>query len=170
MACLFLIFAVDLVIDASDPSYLVLGLLDEPAHLATTGLFLLALARGAPKGLIVTALAASTLIDLDHLPLELGTDALTAGAPRPYSHSLSTPAALAGAALVTRRAPRCYLLAACGGVLAHLVRDLCTSSAVPLLWPLTKAGVHVPYLVYACLLSGLAIIVVARGHVSISGP
>jgi hypothetical protein len=66
------------------------AVLDETAHLLTGFIVLGALFRGAPTRFSVPMLAASVLIDLDHIPGALGADFLTAGTPRPYTHSLTT--------------------------------------------------------------------------------
>ena len=70
--------------------------MDEPAHLATGLVFVLALltlarSRRAPLSFLAAAVVASVAIDLDHLPGLLGWHGLTQGTPRPYTHSLATP-------------------------------------------------------------------------------
>jgi inner membrane protein len=88
------------------------------------------------------ALIASMAIDIDHIPGRLGADWLTAGTPRPYTHSLAVVSALLlGAALWRRRRPE--LLGVASGVAIHLGRDL-AEGGVPLLWPLSRTGVAVP--------------------------
>ena len=79
------------------------GLLDEPAHLATGALGLLALACfiDAPRRFYVAAMIASVAIDLDHIPLYLGL--LGDDGQRPVTHSLATVLVVAGAAVVSRR-------------------------------------------------------------------
>ena len=68
------------------------GLLDEPAHLATALIILGALVRfrgSVPDPrFIATMLICSVAIDVDHLPAEFGSNALTNGTPRPYTHAL----------------------------------------------------------------------------------
>ena len=79
------------------------GPLDELAHLLTTLLFFWALGPRARERFLVPALIASVAIDLDHVPGRLGVDWLTAGTPRPYTHSLLTIAIVLASALVLRR-------------------------------------------------------------------
>jgi membrane-bound metal-dependent hydrolase YbcI (DUF457 family) len=79
-------------------------------------------------------------IDADHIPQHLGTQALTAGTPRPYTHSLLTLVVLGLGAVVWRRR-REVLLGLCLGVTIHLWRDLSEpGSGVALLWPLSDRG------------------------------
>ncbi|MDO9377300.1 MAG: metal-dependent hydrolase [Nocardioidaceae bacterium] len=135
------------------------GLLDEPAHLATTAVVLLALAPrwcARHPGLSLVALAASTLIDVDHVPLFLGVDAVAASSmSRPFSHALLTPLVLLVVAALWVRA-RPVLAAAAAGVCLHFVRDLGTGSGLPLLWPLSSTDVAVSYPVYVVALAVVA--------------
>jgi hypothetical protein len=134
------------------------GLMDEPRHLATAMIVLGTLARwrGHPpsSGFVWAMLSASVLIDLDHLPLELGSGVLTAGAPRPYTHALWVLVLLVVAAAATRwrdqvsgsaRAGSAAVIAAgaAWGVAAHFLRDVATAP-IALWWPVSSAGVQVP--------------------------
>ena len=165
-----LLVAVVLVVDGllavTSPPRVVLGLLDEPAHLATAALVLgtVAALRGRPlsRPLLLAALAASVLIDVDHVPMDLfGSDVVTEGTRRPYSHSLTTPLVLAAVAgLLPRGRSRLVLTGAALGVLLHLWRDLATGGA-SLLWPALTTNISTPYGLYAASLV-LAGIVSAR--------
>lgn len=129
----------------------VIALLDEPAHVATTWLIATAVAPGhrAP------ALAASALLDADHVPSELGSDVLRRGAARPYGH---TGLALAAAALLS---PGAAL-----GVATHLLRDLAVAPGVSLLWPL-RGDVHtLPAPAYYAIVAGAAGTVLRRAALS----
>lgn len=133
------------------------GLIDEPAHLATCALALLAivaLTGSLPRRrFVVAALAASVLIDLDHVPGYVGSHALIGSLPRPYTHSLLFVALLlAVAALARRRDLRLVLLGVAFGVSAHLLRDLATGPGIAFLWPLSGSPIRVPYVVYAATL------------------
>jgi hypothetical protein len=109
----------------------------------------------------------SAAIDLDHVPLALGSSVLTAGTPRPYTHALWVVAVLALGALAARWWPghagraspattaAAILLGAACGVSAHFLRDIGTA-AMSLWWPVTTAAVQVHYRWYA-----LAIVVIA---------
>jgi inner membrane protein len=141
------------------------ALVDEPAHLATALLLLLALvaALGRPPalGFVLGALVASVAIDLDHLPQYLGWDGLTEGVPRPYPHSLLTVACLGAAGLLAWGRAGPVALGAAFGVLAHLLRDTATGPGVALLWPATGATVQAPYVVLAAALALAAALVAA---------
>jgi|1186.fasta_scaffold51643_2 inner membrane protein len=137
-----------------------LALLDEPAHLATAVLVLLNL-RIRERTFLLSALVASVVIDLDHLPRQLGSDFLTHGTTRPYTHSLAGVAGLSALALlVTRR--RAIAIGVATGLLAHLARDVATGGGVALLWPLTGRPVQIPRAVYFATLVALATRAVAR--------
>src|SRR4051812_9078176 len=82
-----------------------LALHDEPAHLATSVLVLLALV--GPRRLLdhpvetATSCASSMLIDIDHVPLYItipGLPDVAVDNGRPFTHSLSTIAGLAALA------------------------------------------------------------------------
>jgi hypothetical protein len=83
--------------------------------------------------------AGSLLIDLDHLPSELGHEWLRhGGRGRPYPHALVTPLAVA---FVSR--------AAALALAVHLARDLTDAeSGVRLLWPLSNREFRVPAWLY----------------------
>ncbi len=76
---------------------------DEIAHLLTTLIVVWALGPRVSERLLVPALIASVAIDLDHVPGRFGVDFLTAGAPRPYTHSLLTIAVVLIVAACWRR-------------------------------------------------------------------
>jgi hypothetical protein len=128
LVCLAVIACADYVIRRREPPWLVIGLVDEPAHVATA---VVLRSRPSPAYLV-----GAVLPDLDHIPLLWKRP--TPGDPRPNTHSL--PVVGIGA-LVSRD------LAA--GMLAHLVRDLALGPGVPLL-----GGRHVnlPYGAYALLI------------------
>ena len=135
LACLATIGIADYVIHRRNPSWLQVGLLDEPAHLATA---VLLNERPTPA-----YLAGALLPDLDHLPLVFGDP--TPGDARPRTHSLSM---VAPALLVSRD------LAA--GMLAHFARDLASAPGAPALWPFSSKPLRVPYALYAAVVTALA--------------
>lgn len=140
----------------------VIGAVDEPAHLATAVLCLLAV--GGPrlplrhKQFFIIAAAMAVLVDLDHLALYGDVPHVSLPGGRPYSHSLVTPLLLLAAAAAWRRA-RAVLLAAALGVLLHFVRDIATGPGLPIWWPLEDKEHLLPYGFYfgaiACL-AGIA--------------
>jgi membrane-bound metal-dependent hydrolase YbcI (DUF457 family) len=161
------------------PTYLRLGIIDEPAHFLTSVIVVLAgLSVAAAGGLrirpaaVIAALLAGNLIDADHLPMVLGSDVLTAGTPRPYTHSITTVLALvlvAGLIRPTRRGRggvAAFLLGTALGVAGHLFRDAGTSP-VSVLWPVMTRAFHFAHPLYLELLLGLAavpaVVRLARG-------
>jgi membrane-bound metal-dependent hydrolase YbcI (DUF457 family) len=145
------------------------GLLDEPAHLATCAIALLAAAAltGArpPARFVTAALVAGVAIDIDHIPGYLGSHALAGSLPRPYTHSLLLVAVLVVIGWASRRRDvRQVSLGLAFGVSAHLLRDLATGPGVPLVWPLSSGVVAVPYASFAValVLAGAAAIAPRR--------
>ena len=137
MAALATIAVADYVIRRRRPRWIVAGMFDEPAHVATALLL-----RRKPNA---AYLAGSLLPDFDHIPLALRLVHPDPDDPRPVTHCLLT---VAPVALVSREAAK--------GMLAHFVRDLGVGTGVPLLWPLTGRSVRVPYAAYAVLVLAAA--------------
>jgi inner membrane protein len=135
------------------------GVIDEAAHVLTTLLILWALGRRACERFLVPALIASLAIDLDHIPGRLGSDWLSAGAPRPYTHSLLTVLVALGAAVVWRRR-RDVLLGVAIGLAIHIWRDLSDVAAGAwLLWPVSHHATRLPVAGYfAVMAATLAVI------------
>jgi hypothetical protein len=133
LKCLAVIGAADYVIRRRSPSWFQVGLLDEPAHVATAILL-------HPRRPSAAYLAGSVLPDLDHVPLAFRKPEV--GSPRPRTHSLYM---VVPAALLSRE------LAA--GMLAHFVRDLAGRPGVPLLG---RTPIGVPYAAYAVLVLATA--------------
>jgi membrane-bound metal-dependent hydrolase YbcI (DUF457 family) len=133
------------------------GLVDEPAHLATGAIGILALAAltgsWPPGRFVAAALISSVAIDLDHVPGYLGAHFLTGSMPRPFTHGALLVAALLLLGWATSsRGLRQVLLGIAFGVSAHLLRDLATGPGVGLLWPLVGDPLEIPYVAYATLL------------------
>jgi membrane-bound metal-dependent hydrolase YbcI (DUF457 family) len=161
----------DLVVPWHHFDFIPRALVDEPCHLAMAGIALGAITRlrGAPPGQQFgwAMLSASVLIDIDHLPLEFGSSAMTTGTPRPYTHALWVVvvlAAAAGAAIywsqytntATAMATAGTLAGATLGVSAHFLRDVATAP-MSLWWPVSHTAVEVPYGWYV----GALVIIVA---------
>jgi hypothetical protein len=142
------VLAVQPALDRLDPEgdFFAFGLLDWIGH-AATGVVLIAALRPSRR-MAIGILLGSLLIDLDHLPAHFGSDILTAGTPRPYTHSLLALAVVLAAARLRRSEA---LLGAAIGLAGHLVRDLAGGDVV-LLWPLTDAEQSVPFAVYVAAL------------------
>jgi membrane-bound metal-dependent hydrolase YbcI (DUF457 family) len=132
LGCLATIAVADYVIYRRRPPWIVVGMFDHPAHVATALLL-----RRNPTP---SYLAGSLLPDLDHIPLALRIVHPNPGDPRPVTHCLLT---VAPVALLNREAAL--------GMLAHFVRDLGVGTGTPLLWPLSRRPVRVPYAAYAVL-------------------
>ena len=133
--------------------------LDETAHLLTTLLVLWALSPRASDRFVVPALVASIAIDADHVPGELGASWLTAGTPRPYTHSLLTVVLVLAAALAWRRRRVLALGITCGLAL-HLWRDMSeTGNGVALFWPFSYRSVRLSHAGYLAVMA----LVVAGG-------
>lgn len=121
------------------------GLLDEPTHLATAGLGLLVLAQlwVLPRRFVFAALAASVLIDLDHIPLYLGLHVSATQDGRPVSHSMIT-FLIATIVAAILRSPTWGGISV--GVAFHFVRDLTEGPpGVPLAWPLSGHGFQIDW-------------------------
>jgi hypothetical protein len=142
LACLATIAGADYVIRRRKPRWIVIGLFDHPAHVATAGLIYLNL---PPRSRAWTAgyFVGSLLPDLDHIPLALRPVHPSPSDPRPMSHCLLAVAPMAAARP-----------SVAAGMLAHFARDLAIGTGVPLLWPATEHHVRLPYPLYlaACFL------------------
>jgi inner membrane protein len=125
------------------------AILDESAH-ALTALLLLKAVGGVGGGLALQTMVGATLIDIDHVPMELGFNVMTRGTNRPYTHSLVSIGSLLVLAGLTGGLARRSLLAVAFGVGTHLLRDAATGG-VPLYWPLLAKRETMGYAVYAAI-------------------
>lgn len=141
------------------------GLLDEPAHLATALLVLLAVAGprwlARHRSFTLAACIAAVAIDVDHIPLYARVPHIAVDGGRPFTHSLLTVAVLLLVALVFRRS-RTVALALGAGVALHLFRDLASGPGVSLFWPFHAAGLHLPYGAYLAVLVAAAAVATVR--------
>lgn len=166
VVALAVVAGVDAALGALDPPPEIAWVLDEPAHLITAVLALLALPRGMARPFVASTLVAAVAIDLDHLPQYIGWDELTEGAPRPYSHSLVTVGFLVVVAAVASHRGGLIILGAALGVGAHLARDIATGPGIPLLWPLSSSAVTVPHWTYLAGLGLLGAAALRHGRTS----
>ncbi len=149
------IFLVDVLLLHFSPSIIVVGVLDEVAHVATALIWAQLLATHLMRPFVFGAMAGGTLIDLDHLPMFIGWTALIPVTYRPYTHSLITVAVILLVALRLSEVRREAFLGATFGLATHLVRDMATGG-IPLFWPLTIQMAYLPYPLYAAaILAGL---------------
>ncbi len=163
------VFALDLIWSLIEGSTgtIAYALIDEPAHLMTCAVVLLAALAltdtKPPWRFVVAALVASMAIDLDHLPGYLGSDVLTGSMPRPYTHSLLMVGILValGAAAKSRRHKQ-VLFGVAFGVGAHLLRDLATGPGIAFLWPAVVEPIKIPYVLYAATLVAAMITLLPR--------
>jgi len=145
-----------------DHPLIVVGGLDEIAHLATAILAITGLARQRPPHFTGSMLVASVAIDLDHIPSYMGIKWLNRDTPRPYPHSLLTLLVVAMLGILWR-GQRVTILGASAGIALHFWRDLAAPGCgVALLWPLTKRSFSVAYAWYAITIAILAILTIRR--------
>lgn len=170
VAAVALICGLDAALRARSWPVPVIALLDEPAHLLTAWLLLAASPWGRLRARVAWALVGAVAIDVDHVPLYLGSADVAAPGGRPWSHSLATIAVLAVPAVLTSGRLRTATVGLAAGVGLHLVRDLATGPGVPLLWPLLDTGVRVPYAAYLVVLVVAAAGAVARRRRPVTGP
>ena len=157
------IAALDAVRTAREWPVPVLAALDWPAHLTTAALVLAALPRRLEPQIAGWALAGSIAIDLDHVPLYLGLRKIvTEDGGRPVTHSLTTAAALLGAAVPARGRTRRVLTGLGIGALLHFVRDIGTGPGLPLLWPVHRGNVRIPYGAHLAAVAAAAAIPMLR--------
>jgi len=124
------------------------GPFDEIAHLLTGALVLAALRGVSTRSFAIGLLAASVLIDLDHVPGSLGLDWITNGTDRPYTHSVVV-IAIAGLAAVRWCERSALLTGVVIGLAMHLFRDLAeSSSGVALAWPWSSYSSTLPHWSY----------------------
>lgn len=153
--CLGAVLGGDWVIRRRRPRWIVSGLFDEPAHVATAGLVLLNLP--ARSGRWTGAfLLGSVLPDVDHVPLALSRVHPDIDDPRPVTHCLLAIAPLALSGVVTGEPAREYSAGATAGALTHFARDLAVGTGVALLRPLDGRSLKMPYPVYAAAVVALA--------------
>jgi inner membrane protein len=143
-------------------SLLVLGLLDEPAHLATAWLFLAAFLPVQARTTWLWALIGAVAIDVDHVPLYLWHVGAADPNSRPVTHSLATVVLLVVIAAVASRRLRAPLLGVALGTVLHFVRDLAEGPGVPLLWPFDATNVTLPHGTYLLVLAVVAGAAAAR--------
>jgi membrane-bound metal-dependent hydrolase YbcI (DUF457 family) len=160
LGCLATIAGADAVLHRKKLPWIVLGVFDHPAHLATAGLVALQV-RSRPQRWLAGFLVGSLLPDLDHVPLALRKQHPRGDDPRPVSHCLLAIAPVAAAAAVTQ-SERLHGTAA--GMVAHFGRDLGVGSGVPLLWPATRRSFRVPYAAYAGTCVGLCVLALAPAY------
>jgi hypothetical protein len=137
--------------------------LDWTAHLLTTLFIVWALSPLVRGRRLAGALVFSVVIDADHIPGRLGSNILTAGTARPYTHSIAMVLALVLIALGWR-AGREFISGAGLGVTSHLWRDLAEphGSGVALFWPLSDRTIETPAVVYLGSLGVIAAVGFAR--------
>ena len=158
LGCLASVLAADWVILRRKPRWLVGGLFDEPAHLATAGLALLNLPPRSPAW-SAGFLVGSLLPDVDHVPLALRDEPPTLEDPRPATHCLAAVAPLAALAHLRRSEA---LSGASAGALLHLARDLAVGTGAPLLEPLSARAFRLPYRPYPAAVAPLALRAASR--------
>ena len=169
LGCLATVALADHVLLRRRPPWIVAGLFDHPAHLATAGLVLLNL-RPRSRDWTTGFLAGSVLPDLDHLPLAISRVHPDLDDPRPVTHCLLAVAPLFAARRLARGRARDAVAGAAAGTLAHFARDLAVGTGVALFRPLLSRSLRVPYVLYSATLAGLTVRASARDRERIAGP
>jgi LexA-binding, inner membrane-associated putative hydrolase len=162
VGCLAVVLGCDWVLLRRRPRWILSGIFDHPAHLATAGLMLLNLPP-RPRGWVAGFLAGSLVADVDHLPLALREEHPSLDDPRPVSHCLLAVAPVTASAAALRSRP---LGGAAAGMLAHFARDLGVGTGVPLAWPISRRALRVPYAVYG----GACAVLAARAALRAGAP
>jgi membrane-bound metal-dependent hydrolase YbcI (DUF457 family) len=155
LGCLATVLAADWVILRRRPRWIVSGLFDEPAHLATGVLVLMNLPVRSERW-AVGFLVGAALPDLDHVPLAFSRVHPDIDDPRPVTHCLLAIAPLVVAGVSTEGAARNYAVGAAAGALIHFARDLAVGTGVALFRPLDSRSLKVPYPAYAAAVVALA--------------
>jgi hypothetical protein len=158
------LFAADqYVYEQVGSSVLLQAPLDWTDHVLTTLFIVWAARPWFRERWLAPALTASVLIDADHIPGYLGWDILTAGTPRPYTHSLTTIGVLLAIAVLRRRG-RHLRMGAAVGLCSHFWRDLAEprGSGVSLLWPVTDHVFTIPASVYLGSVAAFALVAFGR--------
>jgi len=163
------ILGLDAALAARPWSFVITGLLDEPAHLATAGLIVLALPRRVVSRYGSWMLVGSVVIDIDHLPLYLGDRGFLVDGGRPPTHSVAVIVLLLLVALAVPAWRRPFNGLACG-VLAHFLRDVATGPGLAILWPVLPVTVKMPYSAYVGLLGLLKLGAILRNRAERSAP
>lgn len=141
----------DAVLCRANPGLAIAGALDESAHVATTLLIGRKIGRHLDTLERVGACMGSIMIDIDHVPLLILKRPMESAEDRPVTHSLSTLLVLTLVARTLPDRPRRFLNGLIAGTISHFVRDLATGG-VPLVWPMHRRLIRVPYRAYAALL------------------
>lgn len=154
LAGLVFILGIDHWLLGGPHSLLATGIADETAHLTTMVVLLLAVSTLRNASFIVGCLVGSVAIDLDHIPLFLGSNLLTEQTNRPLTHGGLTIAVVLAMSAIASGPWRSLGLGVAVGLAAHFLRDMATSTAgVPLLWPMSTTGYMAPYPLYAATLA-----------------
>jgi hypothetical protein len=135
-------------------TWLTLAIWDEFFHVVTALLILGACRVQPASPLFLGTVVGSVLIDIDHLPAELGVTLLGDQVHRPVSHSMTTIAVLLILSALVRGRNRLLLFGVAFGIGTHLFRDMATGGVI-LWWPLTSAIVTIPYHYYALTMAGM---------------
>lgn len=139
--------------------FVLVALLDEAAHLATTLLVLAGLSAAGvrlSRWCVLGAVLAGNLVDLDHLPQYAGLLWLTPSVlERPRTHSVVLILlVLALSAWSTRRDRPHHLDLGVGagiGLAGHFLRDI-SGGATPIWWPMSTVPIAIPAWAYMTLL------------------
>jgi inner membrane protein len=168
MTVVVAIGAIDAVLAYRNWPVPVTALLDEPAHLLTAAVLLVAVLPARALPIAPWALAGAVLIDVDHVVLYLPGPVHAHVDGRPVTHSVATVLILGLAGTAARGRWRTALLGLATGVSLHLARDLAApigGPGVALLWPASTDALVLPYPGYlAVLVTALAVVAVRQSR------
>ena len=149
-ACLAVVAAADFVLSRKRPPWILVGLFDEPAHLATAGVVLANL-RPSSNEWAFGFIAGAALPDLDHVPLAVSRVHPKVDDPRPVTHCLLAVSPLFAAARPPGPRPTGMRWPAPRPGRSPTSRDLAVGTGVQLLQPLSGRSFKVPYPLYYTL-------------------
>lgn len=130
------------------------------AHLGTTFIWIAALFPRAARVFVMAALAATVLVDLDHVPHVAASVFVGRDAPGARLWLLHTLLAVAVLSVIGWRSPgrRGWLwLGLAFGVATHIFRNAASGEGPPLLAPFSMQHVSISYDVYVAILAGLVL-------------
>lgn len=137
------------------------GVTDELGHLLTALVFAVTVRSLRVPLPVWAVLVGGVILDLGHMPDQLGITETITGSSRNGSHSLLAVAVIAAIALGDHR-HRLVWLGLALGALSHLWRDMGTGT-VPLGWPFVTSVYGVAYSTYIGMLLGVSCVLIGAG-------
>lgn len=157
LAALGVVLLVDAFLYVFSVRLVVLGVLDQTAHLATALIVFFLVAPYTSGYFKLGVIAGTVLIDLDHIPALWDSALFTTQDGRHVSHSILTIAIMLGLVWILKGSAQRAMLGVALGIMVHFFRDLATGG-IPLWWPIDSQTVEISYVVYMTTLGFLAAI------------